>query len=1002
MTRLLGLWRAIFAVLLVIPTASAQEHGVRVVADFETDGAWTAHPADGVFLDVSLDRNTGDRGRSLRLDYRFSGGGYAVVRLETDLELSANYSFRFRIRGSGPDNHLEFKLVDTGGENVWWKVWRNVAWPEEWDTFQVKKRQLDFAWGPQGGGELQRIGAIEFAITAASGGQGSVWIDDLELVTLPPADPTPINPVAGAGTAAPGHAAALVLDNDPATYWTADPSDTAAVLWLDFGQLREYGGLVVAWHPGHPVPDYFVEASDEGRVWRLLQAVTGSNGGRDYLSLTESESRFLRLRLAGPEVAAAAVSRLELKPLAWSATPEAFFTSIAAERPRGTMPRSFLAEQVYWTVVGVDADSQEGLLSEDGALEVGIGGFTVEPFLFVDGNLVTWHDVVREQALQDLYLPLPSVTWFHDGPARNDLRLRIRALAWGEAEESSLLARYSLENLGDQEREVVLYLAVRPFQVNPPTQNLNLSGGTSPIMNIEKSGQRVLVNGRVALLMQPEPDDFGATSFFGGDIVADYLRRGKLPAAAHVDDASGSASAALAYRYELGPGECRAVDLVLPLHDRMPAAADPDVIEYAVTAGWRALIDKVSLSGPPAATETIQTLKAQLGYILVNRAGAGIQPGTRSYARSWIRDGALTCWALLRMGLNEPVRDFLEWYAPYQYDSGKIPCVVDGRGADPVAEHDSSGEFIFLVAQYYRYTGDRDLLERMWPRVLAAASYLDTLRRERRTAEYDDPLQNHFYGILPPSISHEGYAAKPMHSYWDDFFALRGFRDAVALAEILGRSDEQIRLGKILAEFESDLGASVARAMDIHGIDYVPGCADLGDFDPTSTTIALAPAAARGLLPPLALETTFFRYYQFFLKRKAGQPWEAFTPYEVRIIGACVRLGWRDRANELREYFLAYRRPPGWRHWAEVVYQDARAARFIGDMPHTWVGSDFIRSVLDMFVFAREAPAALGAGRQSELVLAGGIPPAWLEEPGVTIGNLPTPPLATCPRRTVN
>ena len=31
-----------------------------------------------------------------------------------------------------------------------------------------------------------------------------------------------------------------------------------------------------------------------------------------------------------------------------------------------------------------------------------------------------------------------------------------------------------------------------------------------------------------------------------------------------------------------------------------------------------------------------------------------------------------------------------------------------------------------------------------------------------------------FFGLLPESISHEGYSSKPMHSYWDDFFALQG------------------------------------------------------------------------------------------------------------------------------------------------------------------------------------------------------------------------------------
>jgi hypothetical protein len=49
----------------------------------------------------------------------------------------------------------------------------------------------------------------------------------------------------------------------------------------------------------------------------------------------------------------------------------------------------------------------------------------------------------------------------------------------------------------------------------------------------------------------------------------------------------------------------------------------------------------------------------------------------------------------------------------------------------------------------------------------------------------------------------------------------------------------------------------------------------------------------------------------------------------------------------------------------------AREPRFIGDMPHAWISSDYIRSVLDMFAYARDSDGAL--------VLAPGVPASWLE-----------------------
>ncbi len=205
---------------------------------------------------------------------------------------------------------------------------------------------------------------------------------------------------------------------------------------------------------------------------------------------------------------------------------------------------------------------------------------------------------------------------------------------------------------------------------------------------------------------------------------------------------------------------------------------------------WRDAIERVTIELPPSASRVLNTLYANLGYILVNRDHAGLQPGSRSYARSWIRDGSLEATALLRMGRPDVAREFLDWYAGFQYPNGKVPCCVDSRGADPVPEHDSNGEFIYLAAEYWRHTHDRAVAERIWPNVLRAALYIDSLRQQRRTPEFQSGDKRAFYGILPPSISHEGYSAKPMHSYWDDFFALRGLKDAVELAHALSRPEE--------------------------------------------------------------------------------------------------------------------------------------------------------------------------------------------------------------------
>ena len=90
-----------------------------------------------------------------------------------------------------------------------------------------------------------------------------------------------------------------------------------------------------------------------------------------------------------------------------------------------------------------------------------------------------------------------------------------------------------------------------------------------------------------------------------------------------------------------------------------------------------------------------------------------------------------------------------------------------------------------------------------------------------------------------------------------------------------------------------------------------------------------------------------------------------------------------ERAHELIKFFLNDQRPKGWNHWAEVVWKDSRTPKFIGDMPHTWVGSDFINAVRSMFIYEN--------GNDESLVLASALYQDWIDSPdGMSVENLPT------------
>ncbi len=607
------------------------------------------------------------------------------------------------------------------------------------------------------------------------------------------------------------------------------------------------------------------------------------------------------------------------------------------------------------------------------------GGFSIEPFVETGGKRFGWADMTPSQSLEDRSLPMPHVLWKADG-------WTLDTSLFADSAAPRLMARWRVTNTARTRRTLRLVLGVRPFQVNPPAQFLSQVGGVTPISRIAWAGTALSVttppaiegDAAVTRLLQPvgKPDEVGMRPFDRGALAEPT----RVEPATVLEDATGLASAALAYRFDLGPGESRDVDMAIPFVAGIPPADAAAFVRAhdATAAFWRARLGGVTMSVPPSKQAVSDTLRTALAHVLMSRDGPALKPGTRSYDRSWIRDGAMMSDTLLRLGVDAPARAFADWYGGFLFDNGKVPCCVDARGADPVPENDSHGEYIHLVTQLYRYTGDRAALARDWPRLDAARRYMEGLRQSERTAANTAPATRMRYGLMPPSISHEGYSAQAQYSLWDDFWALTGYKDAAFAASVLG-SPEAAAIARQRDAFATDVHAAIAASVKHFGIDFIPGATSLGDFDATSTTMALDPAGEQARLDPRLLANTFERQWRRVAGRSGPDAdWAEYTPYELRNVSAFVRLGWRSRANALLDAYMADRRPAAWNGWAEVVGRKPREIRFIGDMPHAWVASDFIRAALDLFAYERDGT----------IVLGGGLDPAWLAGQGSTISGL--------------
>src|SRR5438477_1768181 len=232
--------RALFVCLLaVLPSAWSQISPcdpARVLDTFDQLAAWQAGASDGVR--ASIQKASGPEGPALRLDFDLAGtAGYALAARSLPLDLPPNYEISFYLRADAPVNHFQVKLTDESGENVWWFNRPDFEFPREWQRVTIKKRQIDFAWGPTKDRSLTHAARLEFVVAAGrSGGGGSLYISHLELRERPIAPATWPTPLVSASSYLGGGGPALVIDGQLATAWKSDPAKGAEQsLIVDFG-----------------------------------------------------------------------------------------------------------------------------------------------------------------------------------------------------------------------------------------------------------------------------------------------------------------------------------------------------------------------------------------------------------------------------------------------------------------------------------------------------------------------------------------------------------------------------------------------------------------------------------------------------------------------------------------------------------------------------------------------------------------------------------------------
>ncbi|MFH1367608.1 MAG: discoidin domain-containing protein [Elusimicrobiota bacterium] len=664
-----------------------------------------------------------------------------------------------------------------------------------------------------------------------------------------------------------------------------------------------------------------------------------------------------------------------------ASNPKEFYQMTANMYSPGYFPLWLNDKQDYWTVVGTEDSFNESLLSSKGLIGSYTNGFSVIPFLYLNNELVNFTDADISLALEDNYLPIPSVTWKCKGVEYSE-----KLFGYGGKDNASTYIICTLKNLSSKAAAGKYILSVRPIEVNPPWMH----GGMTVIsaINSKENGNKIEINSNKGIIALSKPDTFGAKAFKDEDLLFGLIK-GELSGKESVSDPAGSASAALSYEFSLAAGEEKEYLFILPLDGNINSAKIPSREEFMrdyaqAKALWQKRLNMIEINIPEPGI--MDVLRSNIAYILIHRDGAALQPGSRSYERSWIRDGAFIQAALLRATEPEFAKQYLEWLAGTQTPDGEIPCILDSKTGKLVdyaknwREYDASGEYVWAIYDYYSFTKDKEFLKKIFPTVEKALKFIEKLRAEMSDVRYaGTPM----FGILPKNQSHEGYLDNPQQSLFDDFLSLKAWKEAQPLAKIAGRAELIPWMLKEEDDFRNCLLKDISIVQNQKNIRYIPASIGLAEFDAIGMSIMLFPTFEYRYLDMDNITYMLNRYYQdeFYKRLTAKGPVE-FSPYEIRGAQSFFMLGEKEKGLNLVRYVFKGLRPKEWNHWSEVIPRDPTAPVYLGDMPHSWIGSIYINVIRCMFVYEDDY--------DRQLVMGSGIDEKWLEGNGISVKNLPT------------
>ncbi|MDH4239079.1 MAG: hypothetical protein OEW48_05920, partial [Phycisphaerae bacterium] len=216
---------------------------------------------------------------------------------------------------------------------------------------------------------------------------------------------------------------------------------------------------------------------------------------------------------------------------------------------------------------------------------------------------------------------------------------------------------------------------------------------------------------------------------------------------------------------------------------------------------WQGVIDRAAGIEVPCRKATEALRAAHVCQLIANDHGE-VHGGEDFYDTFYIRDGAYQVMELEEAGLMDAAAKAIELYLVRQRD--------DGRFESQKNQFDANGQAVWTLWQYYKITGDRRFLERVYPQMLRAVRW--TMKARHTTA-------SPFTGVLPTAPADgECLWDGKYHIVGYDLWNLRGMLCTADAACVLGKKADEEELRDEAKDYRSEIDSACKHA----GIKHFP------------------------------------------------------------------------------------------------------------------------------------------------------------------------------------